>query len=226
MEVARAVTGIALLIESFRPVQHVEGAGGGGVRPGGRASLTPFAGHPVDVSYDGLTPVPVRPTPTIAPASDAPHRDLPGALRPNSRPSDDHPGYAAVVLQSSSIIAFVSATDLERARRFYEHTLGLRFVEQGQFGCVFDANGTMLRITATAEVSSSGYTVLGWRVADIQQAIEVLVANGVTFSRYDGMDQDANGVWTAPGGDKVAWFSDPDGNNLSLTQFAQTLASN
>jgi catechol 2,3-dioxygenase-like lactoylglutathione lyase family enzyme len=126
------------------------------------------------------------------------------------------------VLQSSSIIAFVSATDLERARRFYEHTLGLRFVEQSQFACVFDANGTMLRITATAEVSSSGYTVLGWRVVDIQQAIEVLVANGVTFSRYDGMDQDANGVWTAPGGDKVAWFSDPDGNNLSLTQFALT----
>jgi catechol 2,3-dioxygenase-like lactoylglutathione lyase family enzyme len=130
------------------------------------------------------------------------------------------PAYAAAVLQSSSIIAFVSATDLERARRFYEHTLGLRFVKQSQFACVFDANGTMLRITATAEVSSSGYTVLGWRVADIQQAIEVLVDKGVTFSRYDGMDQDTNGVWTAPGGDKVAWFSDPDGNNLSLTQFA------
>jgi len=114
-------------------------------------------------------------------------------------------------LQSSSIIAFVSTTDLERARRFYEHTLGLRFVEQNQLVCVFVANGTVLRSTVTAEVSRSGYTVLGWRVADIQQAIEVLVAQGVTFSRYDGMDQDANGVWTAPGGDKVAWFADPDG---------------
>ena len=124
------------------------------------------------------------------------------------------------MLQSSSIIAFVSTTDLERARHFYEHTLGLRFVEQSQFACVFDANGTMLRITVTTQVSSPGYTALGWRVADIQQAIEVLVSNGVTFSRYDGMDQDANGVWTAPGGDKVAWFADPDGNNLSLTQFA------
>jgi len=144
---------------------------------------------------------------------------------PQSARGADEPGrcprYAAAVLQSSSIIAFVSATDLDRARRFYEHTLGLRFVEQSQFACVFDANGTMLRITATTQVSSPGYTVLGWRVADIQQAIEVLVAKGVTFSRYDGMGQDTNGVWTAPGGDKVAWFSDPDGNNLSLTQFAR-----
>jgi catechol 2,3-dioxygenase-like lactoylglutathione lyase family enzyme len=123
------------------------------------------------------------------------------------------------MLESSSIIAFAPATDLARARRFYEHTLGLRFVKQNDFACVFDANGTMLRITAVSEVANPGYTVLGWRVADIEAAVQALTLNGVTFTQYDGMDQDLNGIWTTPGGDKVAWFTDPDGNNVSLTQF-------
>src|SRR5580700_1565325 len=62
-------------------------------------------------------------------------------------------------------------------------------------------------------------TVLGWRVTDITAAVRGLAAKGVVFLRYEGMDQDSDGVWTAPGGDKVAWFTDPDGNVLSLTQF-------
>lgn len=123
------------------------------------------------------------------------------------------------MLESSAIIAFAPSTDLARARGFYEHILGLRFVEQSDFACVFDANGTMLRLTAVSEVANPGYTVLGWRVADIEQAVHALTLNGVTFTQYDGMDQDVNGIWTTPGGDKVAWFSDPDGNNVSLTQF-------
>ena len=124
------------------------------------------------------------------------------------------------MLESSKVIAFASSTDLGRARDFYEHTLGLRFVEQSDFACVFDAHGTMVRITAVSTVARPGYTVLGWQVADIAAAIQVLALKGVTFTRYDGMDQDPQGIWTAPGGDKVAWFIDPDGNNLSLTQFA------
>ena len=122
------------------------------------------------------------------------------------------------MLGSSSIIAFVPATDLARARDFYEHTLCLRFVEQSDLSCVFDANGTMLRITVVSKVASPGYTVLGWRVADIEVAVQALTLNGVEFTRYDGMDQDLNGIWTTPSGDKVGWFTDPDGNNLSLTQ--------
>ena len=84
---------------------------------------------------------------------------------------------------------------------------------------MLDANGTTLRITAAPEVRQASYTVLGWRVTDITAAVRGLAARGVVFVRYEGMDQDSDGVRTAPGGDKVAWFTDPDGNVLSLTQF-------
>ena len=123
------------------------------------------------------------------------------------------------MLESSDVVAFAAATDLHRARGFYEQTLGLPVVEHNDFACVFDANGTMLRVTAVAEVARAGYTVLGWGVADIAAAVRGLSANGVVFLRYDGMAQDENGIWTTPGGDRVAWFADPDGNTLSLTQF-------
>ena len=123
------------------------------------------------------------------------------------------------MLQSSDVVAFAAATDLHRARLFYEQTLGLPVVEHNDFACVLDANGTMLRVTAVPEVARAGYTVLGWRVTDIVTAVRSLKAKGVAFERYDRIDQDEDGIWTAPGGDKVAWFADPDGNILSLTQF-------
>ncbi len=123
------------------------------------------------------------------------------------------------MLESSDVVAFVATTDLHRARAFYEQTLGLPVAGHNEFACVLDANGVMLRITAVPEVSRASYTVLGWRVADIVAAVRSLTARGVRFLRYDGMDQDEAGIWTTPGGDKVAWFTDPDGNILSLTQF-------
>jgi len=122
------------------------------------------------------------------------------------------------MLESSDLVAFVAATDLGRARVFYEQKLGLRVLEHNHFACVLDANGTMLRVTAVPEVARAGYTVLGWRVGDIAAAVRDLAARGVTFLRYDGMNQDQDGVWTTPTGAKVAWFADPDGNTLSLTQ--------
>ncbi|HEY2641920.1 MAG TPA: VOC family protein [Streptosporangiaceae bacterium] len=123
------------------------------------------------------------------------------------------------MLESSHIVAFAAATDLQRARAFYEQVLGLHVAEQDDFACVLDANGTMLRITAVTEFRQAGYAVLGWRVTDIAATVRELAARGVVFLRYDGMDQDSDGVWTTPGGEKVAWFPDPDGNILSLTQF-------
>ena len=124
------------------------------------------------------------------------------------------------MLTTSDVIAFASSTDLARARAFYEEVLGLPLAVQNAYACVFDANGTMLRITAVAEVARPGYTVLGWRVADIGRSVADLASRGVVFARYDGMQQDAQGVWTTPNGDHIAWFSDPDGNVLSLTEFA------
>ena len=125
------------------------------------------------------------------------------------------------MLAASEVVAFAAAADLHQARAFYEQVLGLRLIEQNDFACAFDANGTMLRVTAVAEVARPGYTVLGWRVAEIAATVHGLAERGVVFLRYDGMDQDENGIWTTPGGDQIAWFTDPAGNVLSLTQFAQ-----
>jgi predicted enzyme related to lactoylglutathione lyase len=124
------------------------------------------------------------------------------------------------VLATSDVIAFASTTDLTRARMFYETVLELPVLEANTYACVFDANGTMLRVTAVAEVANPGYTVLGWCVADIGETVSRLESRGVAFERYDHMEQDTQGVWTTPNGDRIAWFTDPDGNVLSLTEFS------
>jgi catechol 2,3-dioxygenase-like lactoylglutathione lyase family enzyme len=126
---------------------------------------------------------------------------------------------ASFELASCELVAFVASTDLDRARVFYSQVLGLPVAEQTEAACVFDANGTMLRVTAVPSAPTAGYTVLGWQVPDIPAAVRGLAARGVTFLRFDGMEQDTDGVWAAPGGARVAWFADPDGNTLSLTGF-------
>jgi catechol 2,3-dioxygenase-like lactoylglutathione lyase family enzyme len=123
------------------------------------------------------------------------------------------------MLGSSDVVAFAATTDMPRAREFYQRRLGLTLVEENEYASVFDANGTMLRVTAVPALTPAGHTVLGWRVADIAASIGALTANGVEFTRYDGLSQDDTGVWTTPSGERVAWFTDPDGNVLSLTQF-------
>jgi catechol 2,3-dioxygenase-like lactoylglutathione lyase family enzyme len=126
---------------------------------------------------------------------------------------------ATSIVSTSDVIAFAASLDLDRARAFYEGVLGLRLVQQDQFACVFDANDTMLRVSAVESLADQGHTVLGWQVADITAAVGELRDAGVEFATYPGMNQDDNGIWTTPSGDQVAWFSDPDGNTLSLTQF-------
>ena len=123
------------------------------------------------------------------------------------------------MLESCDLVAFVGAADLDRARAFYEGVLGLPVTEWTDFACVFDSGGTMLRVTAVPAVAQPGYTVLGWRVPDITAVVRELTGRGVTVLHFDGMQQDEDGIWTTPGGDRVAWFADPDGNTLSLTQF-------
>ena len=116
---------------------------------------------------------------------------------------------------TAQLVAFVATTDLDRAREFYEGVLGLTVTGIDPFAWVFDAGGTTLRVTKVAELRPHPFTVLGWQVPDIDVAV---AATPVTFLRFDGMDQDERGIWTAPGGAKVAWFADPDGNTLSFSQ--------
>jgi len=121
-----------------------------------------------------------------------------------------------MALDAGRITSFVGVSDLDAAGRFYGDVLGLRLADQRPFALVADAGASQLRITLVGDVHAAPYTVLGWRVADLDGEIDRLVEAGVTFNRYDGMDQDARGIWTAPGGARIAWFHDPDGNNLSL----------
>jgi catechol 2,3-dioxygenase-like lactoylglutathione lyase family enzyme len=122
------------------------------------------------------------------------------------------------MLRNQKIIAFLPARDLARAKQFYRDTLGLRFISEDAFALVFEAAGTMLRIARVEELNPANYTVLGWEVDDIARAAKELHTTGVKFERYPGMPQDDLGVWKSPSGARVAWFKDPDGNTLSLTQ--------
>ena len=125
------------------------------------------------------------------------------------------------MLGSTTIVAFVPSRDPRKARSFYEDLLGLRVVSQDQFALVLDANGITLRVanvSSLPEFKPAPFTILGWQVPDIKTVVLGLQARGVKFERYDGMKQDKLGIWAAPGGGKVAWFKDPDGNVLSVTQ--------
>jgi catechol 2,3-dioxygenase-like lactoylglutathione lyase family enzyme len=123
------------------------------------------------------------------------------------------------VLATCEVIAFVATQDAPKARAFYEGVLGLRLVADEPFALVFDTHGTMLRIAKVPDFTPAPFTVLGWKVPDIRHAATELRKKGVEFQRYPGMDQDELGVCNSPSGAKVAWFKDPDGNTLSLTQF-------
>jgi len=116
------------------------------------------------------------------------------------------------------LVAFVSTSDADRARTFYSSVLGLRLVSDDDFALVFEANGTTLRITKVEFLSPAPFTVLGWEVADIAKTAACLRGRGVAFERYTGMCQDDHGIWLAPSGARVAWFKDPDGNLLSITE--------
>jgi len=121
-----------------------------------------------------------------------------------------------------NIIGFVSIVDVARAKVFYRDTLGLRLVsEEPPFALVFEANGIMLRLGMAKELPPAHGTVLGWQVPDINATIHELEEAGVRFERYGQLKQDDSGIWTSPTGAKVAWFKDPDGNILSVSEFPE-----
>lgn len=125
------------------------------------------------------------------------------------------------ILGNCKLVAFAATTDSAKARAFYEGILGLKLIEdQKPFALVFDANGTMLRVTTVHDHNPAPFTVLGWSVDSIETTVERLTAAGVELQRYPGVnDGDPKGIWTAPSGARIAWFKDPDGNVLSVTQF-------
>jgi catechol 2,3-dioxygenase-like lactoylglutathione lyase family enzyme len=117
------------------------------------------------------------------------------------------------------MIGFVTCTDTEKTKAFYGDVLGFRFVEDDGFALVFDANATMLRIAKARQFTPAQGTVLGWEVPDVHAAVAELTSNGVHFEQFNlpFLKQDEAGVWTAPNGDHVAWFKDPDGNVLGVS---------
>lgn len=125
------------------------------------------------------------------------------------------------MLGTMDIIAFVPTRNREKARPFYEKTIGLRFLSDDQFALVFEAHGRMVRVVDVSSVPGfepAPFTILGWTVGDIVKVARGLQLKGVKFERYPGMQQDKLGVWNSPSGAKVVWFKDPDGNVLSLTE--------
>ena len=122
------------------------------------------------------------------------------------------------MVRMKSLVAFIPTRDADRARAFYEHVVGLRFVQDDGFALVMDFDGTMIRIAKVGDYQPFAFTLVGWEVDDIGAAVKALTAKGAAVERYGFLEQDAAGVWTAPGGAKVAWFKDPDGNLLSMSE--------
>jgi catechol 2,3-dioxygenase-like lactoylglutathione lyase family enzyme len=124
------------------------------------------------------------------------------------------------MLSTEKLVAFVSTTNADRARAFYRDKLGLRLVSEDNFALVFDSGGAPLRVSLAQEVIPAKYTVLGWDVKDLRAAVLNLKKAGVTCETFGFFKQDDLGIWTAPDGDQVAWFKDPDGNLLSVSHHA------
>jgi catechol 2,3-dioxygenase-like lactoylglutathione lyase family enzyme len=122
------------------------------------------------------------------------------------------------MLEQQKVMAFVATRDGKRARKFYEETLGLRVISDDDYALALDANGTQVRIQKVASFTPHPFTALGWEVSNIDVTVDALRLRGVSFEVFPGMHQDARGVWQAPSGARVAWFKDPDGNTLSLSE--------
>jgi catechol 2,3-dioxygenase-like lactoylglutathione lyase family enzyme len=122
------------------------------------------------------------------------------------------------MLADKKLKAFVPTINAAKAKIFYKDILGLKLLSEDNYAMEFDANGTLLRVTTVRELNPHPFTVLGWKVTDIDSVINDLVKKGIVFEKYEFLQQDTSGVWHAPGGTKVAWFKDADGNLLSLDE--------
>ena len=122
------------------------------------------------------------------------------------------------MLTDKKLKAFVPTVKPNEAKLFYNDILGLKLLSEDQFALEFDANGTILRVTIVQELKPHPFTILGWNVDDIVSVIKQLNSKNIYCERYEFLEQDNLGIWLTPNGSKVAWFKDPDGNILSLTE--------
>jgi len=122
------------------------------------------------------------------------------------------------MLNNANIKAFVPTTKPDEAKVFYKDILGLKLLSEDGYALEFEANGILVRISIVPELKPHAFTILGWNVPDISSTIKSLNEKGVECKKYDFMEQGSLGIWTSPNGSKVAWFNDPDGNVLSLTE--------
>jgi catechol 2,3-dioxygenase-like lactoylglutathione lyase family enzyme len=123
------------------------------------------------------------------------------------------------MLNSFKLIAFLPTTDYKRARSFYEGLLGLEYVSEDQFALVLRSGGNMIRVGKFESLTPAKNTILGWEVSEIEKVVAALQSKGVAFEKYPWVEDPLGlGIWTAPNGDKVAWFKDPDGNILSVSE--------
>jgi catechol 2,3-dioxygenase-like lactoylglutathione lyase family enzyme len=122
-------------------------------------------------------------------------------------------------LATAKPIAMITTKDRTAAESFYGDKLGLPRKGDDGFAALFEVGGITLRLTEVPSYAASGHPVLGWEVGDMEAAVSALAAKGIAMSIYEGLGQDERGIWTAPDKScKVAFFNDPDGNGLSLTQ--------
>jgi catechol 2,3-dioxygenase-like lactoylglutathione lyase family enzyme len=122
------------------------------------------------------------------------------------------------MLADKELKAFIPTLKPDKSKSFYKDILGLQLLSEDNYGFEFNANGTRLRVIIVEELKPQSFTVLGWNVSDIASTIKSLNKKGIVCEKYDFLDQDNLGIWISPGDSKVAWFKDPDGNVLSLTE--------
>jgi len=122
------------------------------------------------------------------------------------------------MLAAGKMVGFVHTTDYDQARGFYEGKLGMEFIDLNPFALVMRLSGNTVRISKVDSFAPQQGTILGWEVSSIETVVKGLMERGVVFERYAFVEDKELGIWTAPGGDKVAWFKDPDGNVLSLSE--------
>jgi len=122
------------------------------------------------------------------------------------------------MLASGKMIGFIPTKDYDKARAFYEGKLGFQFVSLDQYALVMRVGGHMVRIVKLPNFTPVQGTILGWEVGDATAAARWLTERGVSTEKYPFAQDRELGIWTTPNGDRIAWFKDPDGNVLSISQ--------